>query len=74
LIVLPGGDGSADVQPFIHRIHKNVLNARWLVAESVAPKWDEKQFKQVVWPTAARPYPSAKFTAEAFIQAILDGG
>jgi predicted esterase len=72
LIILPGGDGSADFQPFIRRIHKNVLNDRWLIAQAVAPKWDDNQFKQVVWPTAAVPYPAAKFTTEAFIRAILD--
>ena len=37
LIVLPGGDGSADFQPFIRRMHKNALNPGWLVAEAVAP-------------------------------------
>jgi RNA polymerase sigma factor (sigma-70 family) len=72
LIVLPGGDGSADFQPFVRRIYKNVLNARWLIAEAVAPKWDEKQFDQIVWPTAASPYPSARFTTEEFIRAIVD--
>jgi predicted esterase len=71
LIVLPGGDGSADFQPFIRRMHKNVLKDRWLVAEAVAPKWDEKQFNQVVWPTEALRYPAAKFTTEAFIRDII---
>ena len=32
LIVLPGSDGSADFHPFVRRIHKNVLNDRWLIA------------------------------------------
>jgi predicted esterase len=72
LIVLPGGDGSADFQPFIRRIHKNVLNDRWLIAEAVAPKWDANQFLQVVWPTSALRYPAARFTTEEFIQAVVD--
>ncbi len=71
LIVLPGGDGSANFQPFIRRIHKNVLNDRWLIAEAVAPKWDENQFNRVVWPTATSKYPAAKFTTEEFIRAIV---
>ena len=71
LIVLPGGDGSAKFQPFIRRIHKNVLNDRWLIAEAVAPKWDENQFNRVVWPTATSKYPAAKFTTEEFIRAIV---
>jgi predicted esterase len=71
LIVLPGGDGSADFQPFIRRIYKNALNDRWLVAQAVAPKWDEEQFDRVVWPTATSGYPAARFTTEEFIRAIV---
>jgi RNA polymerase sigma factor (sigma-70 family) len=71
LIVLPGGDGSADFQPFVRRIHKNVLNGRWLIAEAVAPRWDEGQFRQVVWPTAASRYPAARFTTEEFVRDIV---
>ncbi len=71
LVVLPGGDGSADFQPFLRRMHKNVLKDRWLVAEAVAPKWDEKQFNRVVWPTEALRYPAAKFTTEEFIRDII---
>jgi predicted esterase len=71
LIVLPGGDGSADFQPFVRRIYKNVLNDRWLVAQAVAPRWDEKQFERLVWPTATAGYPAARFTTEEFIEAIV---
>jgi predicted esterase len=71
LIVLPGGDGSAEFQPFVRRIYKNALNKRWLIAQAVAPKWDDKQFEQVVWPTEKLPYPAAKFTTEEFIKAIV---
>jgi RNA polymerase sigma factor (sigma-70 family) len=71
LVVLPGGDGSADFQPFLRRMHKNALNDRWLVAQAVAPRWDEKQFNQVVWPTEALRYPAARFTTEAFIRDII---
>jgi predicted esterase len=71
MIVLPGGDGSADFQPFVRRMHKNALNDRWLIAQAVAPKWDQKQIKQVVWPTAGLRYPSARFTTEDFIRDIV---
>jgi hypothetical protein len=71
LIVLPGGDGSADFRPFVRRIHTNVLNGRWLIAEAVAPRWDEGQFRQVVWPTAASRYPAARFTTEEFVRDIV---
>jgi predicted esterase len=71
LIVLPGGDGSADFNPFVRRIYKNALNKQWLIAQPVAPQWDENQFNQVVWPTAKLRYPAAKFTTEEFIEAVL---
>lgn len=71
LIVLPGGDGSAEFQPFVRRLVKNALNDRWLVAEAVAPKWDENQFNRIVWPTSTSKYPAARFTTEDFIQAIV---
>lgn len=44
LIVLPGGEGSADFNPFIRRIYKNALSKNWLIAQAVAPKWDEEQW------------------------------
>jgi predicted esterase len=71
LIVLPGGDGSADFNPFIRRIYKNVLNERWLIAQLVAPEWDTNQFRRVVWPTAGLSYPAAEFTTEEFIDAVV---
>ena len=39
LLVLPGGDGSADFNPFVRRIHKNALDGSYVVAELVAPAW-----------------------------------
>jgi predicted esterase len=72
LIVLPGGDGGADFNPFVRRIHKNVLNERWLAVQLVAPKWDEKQFESLVWPTAANRHHAVRFTTEEFIQTVVD--
>jgi predicted esterase len=71
LIVLPGGDGSADFHPFVRRIYKNVLGKDWLIAQPVAPKWDQKQAEKVVWPTEKLRYTAAKFTTEEFIEAVL---
>lgn len=71
LIVLPGGDGSADFNPFIRRIYKNALKKDWLVAQLVAPRWNEQQAKRVVWPTQRTHYPGAKFTTEQFIDAVI---
>jgi predicted esterase len=71
LLVLPGGDGSADFTPFVRRIYKNTLNERWLIAQLVAPAWDEQQKLMVVWPSKAAPYAKAKFTTEAFADAVI---
>jgi hypothetical protein len=71
LIVLLRGDGSAEFQPFIRRVYKDVLNDRWLIAQAVAPKWDDNQFSTIVWPTATSAYPAARFTTEDFIEAIV---
>ena len=71
LLVLPGGDGSAEFTPFVRRIYKNALNERWLIAQLVAPMWDEQQKMMVVWPSKAAPYPKAKFTTEEFADAVI---
>jgi predicted esterase len=71
LLVLPGGDGSADFTPFVRRIYKNALNDRWLIAQLVAPMWDEQQKQMVVWPSRAVPYANAKFTTEAFADEVI---
>lgn len=71
LVVLPGGDGSADFNLFVRRIRKNVLDKRWLIAEAVAPVWDTRQANQIVWPTEKSRSPAAKFTTEQFIEAII---
>jgi RNA polymerase sigma factor (sigma-70 family) len=71
LVVLPGGDGSADFHPFCRRLHKHALDEKWLIAQLVAPKWDAKQFDRVVWPTEGLRYPGARFTTEGFIDAVI---
>jgi predicted esterase len=71
LIVLPGGEAGRDFQPFIKRIYQNALPAGYLVAQLVAPKWDEKQFAQIVWPTDKSRYPTMKFSTEVFVKAVI---
>ncbi|HEY3968430.1 MAG TPA: hypothetical protein VGM05_28035 [Planctomycetaceae bacterium] len=71
LVVLPGGDGSANFHPFIRRILKNVLPTGWVIAQVVAPKWDDKQFNQIVWPTEKSPYPAARFSTEQFVEEVI---
>ena len=71
LVVLPGGDGSEEFSPFVRNIYHNALSRRWLIAQVVAPKWDDHQFDQIVWPTAGLPYAAAKFTTEELVEAIV---
>ena len=69
LLILPGGDGSADFNPFVKRIWKNALPEGMLVAQLVAVASDNKD--QIVWPTAKDKEPKQKFTTEAFIKAVV---
>ncbi|CUU01057.1 MAG: hypothetical protein N2045_09210 [Fimbriimonadales bacterium] len=71
LLILPGGSGSADFNPFCKRIYKYALSSDYIVAQLVAPKWSEDQFESVVWPTKKFPWPTAKFTTEEFIEAVI---
>ncbi len=70
LIVLPGGDGSADFLPFVKRIYKYALNDEYLVLQLIAPKWDKRQ--KIVWPTAHDKTPGKKVSVEEFLDAAVD--
>ncbi len=62
LLVLPGGDGSADFHPFIRGIHEQALDGRFIVAQPLTP--------QIVWPT--RFSIERQGTTEESIAAIID--
>jgi predicted esterase len=70
VVVLPGGDGSADFNPFVRRIYKNALSERYLAAQPVAVKWTADQ--QIVWPTKTNPVTGMKFGTEEFIDAVIE--
>ena len=72
LLVLPGGSGSPDFHPFIKRIYRHVLSDEYLLAQVVAPEWDEQQAREHVWPTTTNPHKSMKFSTEQFINVVLD--
>ncbi len=71
LVVLPGGDGSADSLAFVKRIHENALTEAYLIAQLVAPAWSDDQMESVVWPTKKSPWPKMKFSTEEFINAVV---
>lgn len=70
LIVMPGGDGSADFLPFVQNIYKNVLDERYLLIQLVAPKWNEEQ--QIVWPTARDKVRGKEASVEDFVTAVVE--
>ena len=69
LVVLPGGDGSADFHPFVKRIYKNSVPEGYLLAQPVAVKWTEEQ--QIVWPTDKNRVDGMKFSTEEFVDAVI---
>lgn len=71
VLVMPGGDGSADFQPFVKRIHKNVLAAeKYITAELVSKKWTADQ--QIIWPTAKSKVAEMKFTTEELVETVAE--
>lgn len=72
LVVLPGGSGSAEQNPFVRRIWKHALGKDWLVAQLVAPEWSEGQHEKIVWPTKKNPWPKMEFSTEEFIDLAIE--
>jgi predicted esterase len=68
-VIMPGGPGTADFNPFIRRIWKNALSTDYIVAQPVAIKWADGQ--EIVWPTKASPVKGMKFTTEDFVEAVI---
>ena len=71
LVVLPGGNGSAEFAPFVGRIRANALGEDWLVVQPVAPVWSEDQAQSNVWPTKRNPWPKMKFSCEELFAEVL---
>ena len=69
LIVMPGGDGSAEFNPFVKRIFGQALGPKYLVAQLVAVKWTPDQ--RIVWPTRKLRVDGMKFSTEEFIEAVI---
>ena len=71
LVVLPGGDGGADFNPFARRIAKHGLPSGYLVAQPVAVAWSPEQARDVVWPIATNRLPEVRFTTQEFVDAVI---
>jgi beta-lactamase regulating signal transducer with metallopeptidase domain/predicted esterase len=70
LVMMPGGDGSADFHPFVKRIYENALSDRYLAAQPIAVQWAKNQ--QIVWPTKTNPVAKMKFGTEEFVEAVIE--
>ena len=69
VIVLPGGDGGPDFNPFVKRIYKNALSDKYLVVQLVAVRWTSNQ--KIVWPTEKVRAEKQKFSTEEFVEAVV---
>lgn len=69
LVILPGGDGSADFHPFIKRIRNHALPQDFAVAQPIAVKWQDDQ--QIVWPTEKLKVAKQQFSTEALVEAVI---
>jgi predicted esterase len=69
LVILPGGDGSADFHPFVKRIYKNALPDTYLAVQPIAIKWTPDQ--KIVWPTTTNKVAKMKFSTEEFVDAVI---
>ncbi len=69
VIVLPGGDGSAEFHAFVKRIYKHAVPEGYVVAQPIAVEWRSGQ--KTVWPTALSRVPGQKFTTEEFIRSVV---
>ncbi|MFA6243415.1 MAG: hypothetical protein WC655_20920, partial [Candidatus Hydrogenedentales bacterium] len=68
-IVMPGGDGGVDFNPFVRRVLKNALGPEWLIAEPVAVNWTPTQ--EIVWPTELTRVEGQQFSTEAFVESVI---
>jgi len=69
LVVLPGGDGSADFHPFVANIHANALGEDFVLAQPLAKQWTDDQV--IVWPTSKAKVEKVGYTTEKLIAAVI---
>jgi predicted esterase len=71
LVVIPGGDGSAEFHPFVRRIWKYALdNNNFIVAQPIAVLWESNQ--RIVWATEKNSVAKKEFSTEKFIESMIE--
>lgn len=71
LIVLPGGDGSANFRGFVKNIAAKALPPGYIVVQALAPQWTDHP-ERIVWPTAVDKDPKVTFPTEQFIVELVE--
>lgn len=69
LVVLPGGDGSADFHPFVSNILANSLGDDFVLAQPLARKWTDDQV--IVWPTTKLRVKKMGYTTEKLVESVI---
>ena len=70
VIVMPGGDGSADFHPFVRRIWKYAMDkSDFIVAQPIAVRWMPNQ--QIVWATENAKVEKQEFSTETFVESVV---
>jgi predicted esterase len=69
VVIMPGGDGSAEFHPFVKRLYQRALPDGYLATQPIAVQWTDDQ--EVVWPTAGLKVEKMKFTTEEFVGAVI---
>lgn len=69
LIVLPGGQGNAEFNPFVKRIYKHALGEKYVVAQLVSAPWSDS--RRITWPSEKQRAPEVKWTIEAFVRQVV---
>jgi RNA polymerase sigma factor (sigma-70 family) len=72
LVLLPGGDGSAEFHVFCKRIVKFALTPNYLVAQLVAVEWTPEQAQAVTWPKSTDAVAGVGFVTEDFVDAVIN--
>ena len=71
LVVLPGGDGSAEFLPFVQGgIFRGAMPDDFVGVMVTAVRWTADQ--QIVWPTERNPVDTMRYTTESYVEAVVD--
>ena len=71
LLVLPGGDGSAEFASFVGSTIASAAGDTYLVAQLIAPPIDKDNRNAVVWPTERLGDDRVDFTIESVAEAVI---